>query len=334
MSTFQPLAYGGWLKAAATAPETSAFTEHAPFIRLLVELLQPSTYVQLGLGSGALYLTVCEAAVALGLTCTCYGIESGADHELAGAEQPLAVQQLVARHDSRFGGFSRLLLSTCTDDALAAVRDGSVDLLQLDAASLGVQTYPALARQLAAWLPKLSQRAVVLVHDLHGQRQGFGLHRLWQELAQRYPHFLCGHGQGLGLLAVGAQVPDGLRPLLALDAQAAQRTAQLFQLLGSQGALQQQQTQHQQQQQTLLTKLQAGHAAYAQLESSLHQHQHQHQSDRDRERQQQLEREAALQQKVSELTESLHAINQCLSFRVGLLATAPLRWVKGKLPTF
>ena len=132
------------------------------------------------------------------------------------------------------------------------------------------------------------------------------------------------------MLAVGAQVPEGLQPLLALDAQAAQRTAQLFQLLGSQGALQQQLTQHQLQQQVLLTKLQASHAAYTQLQSSLHQHQ----SARDRERQQQLESEAALQHKVAELTESLHAINHCFSFRLGLLATAPLRWVKGKLPTF
>lgn len=331
MSTFQPLAYGGWLQATATAPEGSTFTEHAPFIRLLVELLQPSTYVQLGLGSGASYLTVREAVVALGLTCACYGLESGADPEVAGAEPQQAAPPLLALHDGAFGGCSQLLFPTCTDEALAAVPDGSVDLLQLDAPSHGVQTYPALAKELAAWMPKLSQRAVVLVYDLHGQQQGFGRRRLWEELVPRYPHFLCGHGQGLGLLAVGAQVPEGLRPLLALDAQAAQRTAQLFQLLGTQGALQQQLTQHQQQLQTLLTKLQAGHAAYAQLESSLHQHQHQHQSARDHERQQQLASEAALQHKVSELTDSLHAINQCFSFRLGLLATAPLRWVKGKL---
>ncbi len=329
MSTFQPLAYGGWLQATATASKSSTSTEHAPFIRLLVELLRPSTYVQLGLGSGASYLTVREAVTALGLTCACYGIQSGADPEAAGAEPQQAAPPLLARHDGAFGGSSQLLFPTCTDDALAAVPDGSVDLLQLDAPSHGVQTYPAIAKELAAWMPKLSQRAVVLVYDLHGQQQGFGRRRLWQELTQRYPHFLCGHGQGLGLLAVGAQVPEGLQPLLALDAQAAQRTAQLFQLLGSQGALQQQLTQHQLQQQVLLTKLQASHAAYTQLESSLHQHQ----SARDHERQQQLEREAALQQKVSELTESLHAINHCFSFRLGLLATAPLRWVKGKLPT-
>ena len=124
--------------------------------------------------------------------------------------------------------------------------------------------------------------------------------------------------------------PKVLQPLLALDAQAAQRTAQLCQLLGNQGTLKQQLTHHQQQLQALLTKLQAGHAAYAKLESTLHQHQ----SARDHERQQQLEREAALQHKVSALTDSLHAINQCFSFRLGLLATAPLRWVKGKLSTF
>lgn len=334
MSTFQPLAYGGWLQAAATAPEGSTFTEHAPFIRLLVELLQPSTYVQLGLGSGASYLTVCEAVVALGLRCACYGIEPGADPEVAGAEQHLAAQQLVARHDSAFGDFSRLLLPDCMDEAVATVPDGSVDLLQLDAATQSAQTYQSIAKELAAWMPKLSQRAVVLIHDHHGQRQGFGRRRLWEELAQRYPHFMCGHGLGLGLVAVGAQIPEGLQPLLALDAQAAQRTAQLFQLLGNQGTLKQQLTHHQQQLQALLTKLQAGHAAYAQLESTLHQHQHQHQSARDHERQQQLEREAALQHKVSALTDSLHAINQCFSFRLGLLATAPLRWVQRKLSTF
>jgi len=68
-----------------------------------------------------------------------------------------------------------------------------------------------------SWLPKLSDRAVVIFHDIAVRHSGFGVWRLWEEVRQRFPTFEFAPQHGLGVAAVGKGVPDGLRPLLALE---------------------------------------------------------------------------------------------------------------------
>jgi GT2 family glycosyltransferase len=79
----------------------------------------------------------------------------------------------------------------------------------------------------AAWLPKLSRRAVVVIVGINvREAPTFGV-ELWRELARAHPHFEFLHGGGLGVVAIG-DVPDELRPLFGLTED--QRTTGLVRL--------------------------------------------------------------------------------------------------------
>lgn len=323
MLPFNPLAYRSCLDAVPLPIEkgewTSDFIEHIPFSRLLVELLRPRVYVALALGSGASYLTVCQCVAALKLSCACFGIDPFVDDTRSGAAGSEVERRLRARHDSRYGGFSQIIASTLSA-AADGMADGSIDLLCVD----GGCNYSQLARDFVRWAPKLSPRGVVLLHGISAR--GLGVHRLWEELAARHPHFASKHGQGLGVLAIGAEIPQELRPLLDLDAQTAEQLEALFALLGNRLALKCDLARSQSELQSLLKMLQTDHPKQVGFESTIR---HLN-SVVEGERKWHSHVEATLRDEIKKRDEILSAVNQSWSFRIGMMATAPLRWV-GKL---
>jgi hypothetical protein len=65
-----------------------------------------------------------------------------------------------------------------------------------------------LRQDFQAWLPKLSDRAVLFVHGVAQQVPDGGAKKLWAELSsQNRPSFTFEHAGGLGVLALGAQAP-------------------------------------------------------------------------------------------------------------------------------
>jgi DNA repair exonuclease SbcCD ATPase subunit len=103
------------------------------------------------------------------------------------------------------------------DAARDVIADGSVDLLHID----GFHSYEAVRHDFEGWAPKLSPRGVVLFHDVNVMERGFGVARFWAEVAGRFPSFAFLHGHGLGVLAVGPEVPPAIGRLCATTAPSA-----------------------------------------------------------------------------------------------------------------
>ena len=112
----------------------------------------------------------------------------------------------------------------------AASPTGSVDLLHID----GLHSFEAVSADFESWLPKMSRRGVVVLHDSQVRERGFGVYRLVADLRRRLPLFEFAHGHGLAVVGVGRDLPPALRALLAAEAEPKAKTAieALFARLG------------------------------------------------------------------------------------------------------
>jgi hypothetical protein len=184
----------------------SAWTEHVPFAFWLVDVLRPSTIVELGTQNGVSYSAMCQAVKFLGLPTSCFAIDTWQGDEHAGYYPEETYRDFATFHDQHYSAFSRLVRSTF-DEALPHFKDQSVDLLHID----GLHTYEAVRHDFESWLPKLSPAAIVLFHDTNVRENNFGVFRLWSELTAGQAHFEFLHGHGLGVLGLGRNYSDALR---------------------------------------------------------------------------------------------------------------------------
>ena len=200
---------------------------HLPFAFFLMASVRPGTLVELGTHKGDSYLAFCQSVAAFGLPTRCCAVDHWQGDETTGDYDEGVYEALRAVHDPAYSGFSRLVRAT-----FAAARpefpDGSVDLLHID----GNHTYEAVREDFRSWLPALSRRGVVLLHDVTAYLEGFGVWRLWEEVAGDHPSLLLAHSAGLGVLGVGDEAPEPVRSLCRASEDDQDTVRRTFAVLG------------------------------------------------------------------------------------------------------
>lgn len=185
----------------------SAWIEHIPFGWLLIELAKPSSIVELGTHYGDAYLSFCQAVKALKLPARCWAVDTWIGDKHSGPYGPEVLQHVRTHHDPHYASFSTLLQKDF-DSAVKDFSDGQIDLLHID----GLHTYEAVRRDFDAWLPKMSRRGVVMLHDTQVRTGDFGVWRVWEEVSRGRPSFEFEHAYGLGAVVVGSEPePELLR---------------------------------------------------------------------------------------------------------------------------
>lgn len=206
----------------------SAWMGHVPFAMYIVDVLRPKAIVELGTHYGISYCAFCQAVRELGLDTRCYAIDTWQGDAQAGFYGPEVLMDLEEHHNPLYGGFSRLIQSTF-DEALDYFGNHTFDLLHID----GFHTYEAVKQDLEKWLPKMTDRGVVLFHDINVREREFGVWRFWEELKLKYPSFEFVHSHGLGVLGVGKDYPDELRALFNCPEHEAIKVRSFFSHLGA-----------------------------------------------------------------------------------------------------
>jgi GT2 family glycosyltransferase len=154
---------------------------------------------------------MCQAVKEARLPTKCFAVDTWTGDEHAEAYSG-DVFDRVHTENRKYGSFSTLLRKTF-DEALNDIDDGSVDLLHVD----GRHFYEDVKHDFESWVPKLSDRAVVLFHDTIVQERGFGVYKYWAEISEKYPSFNFTHCHGLGVLFYGSDVATDLCRLVVLS---------------------------------------------------------------------------------------------------------------------
>ena len=189
----------------------SAWYGHVPFAHWIVGAARPRSIVELGSHWGVSYSAFCEAVLQEQLDARCFAIDTWQGDDHAGFYGDEVFADFQRFHVKRYGGFSEMIRSTF-DAALPYLPDGSIDLLHID----GRHGYDDVRHDFRSWETKLSDRAVVLLHDTNVRENEFGVWRMFGELRETHECFEFLHAHGLGVVAYGEQAPEAVRALCRL----------------------------------------------------------------------------------------------------------------------
>lgn len=217
-----PAAY--WLPAHYPA---SAWVTHAPFASWLMDAVRPHAVAELGAHLGYSCFVFAEAAKRLSLDCRISALDSweGDDHAgFYGGEVFDYVRGVVS---SDYPECVRMVRGLFTHSR-SEFADGSIDILHVD----GRHGYEDAREDYEEWVSAVRDGGVILFHDIAERDNGFGVWRLWEDLAEPGRSFTFDHGHGLGVLGVGEVRSGPLEALFTADRSTVERIREDFVRLG------------------------------------------------------------------------------------------------------
>lgn len=205
----------------------SGWAEHAPFAFWLVGAMRPKMFVELGTHHGYSFAAFCQAVSASGIGTKCYAVDTWHGDEHAGFYGDEVYTDLRDHIEGYHSSFARLIRSTF-DEALVHFDDGSVDLLHID----GRHFFEDVSHDYTTWFPKLAPNSIVIFHDINVHERNFGVYRLWERLKTEHRHFEFLHGNGLGILGIGDDLPRQLTELFELSGNRVREVQGIYSRLG------------------------------------------------------------------------------------------------------
>jgi glycosyltransferase involved in cell wall biosynthesis/GT2 family glycosyltransferase len=177
---------------------------YLPLLFDLMAVRKPRLAVVLGFGEGDLFFALCQSAVENQIDGRCVAVRRSSAEEKA--EDDEVWMRGAADGAEFFGEVAQFLAGSATKIA-GSFANESIDLLLIN----DCDSCEISAPEFAAWRPRLSSGAVVLVHGIDLEREN-GLRRFWQEISADHTAVEFHEGVGLGLMAMAAPVND---PFLA-----------------------------------------------------------------------------------------------------------------------
>ena len=204
----------------------------APVLFALFSVLRPRRFVELGFDQGTSFFAACQAAEQLAPVTQCIGVDSCIRRPQSGTDIDPAYGKFLSQLQSRFP--TQHIIHGSFRDALECFDDSSIDLLHID-----VKPISELASEVfASWLPKMSDRGTIVLHDISSHKRGYTVWRLWDELKHIYPAYSFYHCNGLGILYVGhknSAISQAIQ-VLTSNAEYATLTQLFFEQLGGQSS--------------------------------------------------------------------------------------------------
>jgi GT2 family glycosyltransferase len=182
---FQPKFYSG-----------GATRFHLALLYDLVAETKPKRAVVAGFGDGQAFFALCQAASELKIDCECVAVRRDREEETGDTnwgEGRGAAEEFYGERARFFSGPA---------EALAAIVDGTVDLLWLDDSDSGAE----IQSDLSAWQAKLSGDAAVLVHGLRLERTD-SVGAAWNDWVGQRPQKTFAAGLGVALALVRENAP-------------------------------------------------------------------------------------------------------------------------------
>src|ERR1700686_1789884 len=191
-----------------------SWSMHLPFAYDLMRELAPRVFVELGVKQGESYFSFCQSAAENKINVRCYGVDSWRGDIQTGSLDP-EIQREVAEYNWQYSSFSELKTMFFAE-AVGDFPDATIDLLHID----GTHIYSDLQAGFELGVPKLSPQLVILYHHVMLRDRGFGVWKLWEEIAREGDSFFFEFGYGLGVwknLSVATGDPPFIRRLLSAD---------------------------------------------------------------------------------------------------------------------
>ncbi len=193
------------------SPTPSAWESHVPFLFCLLHYTKPRRFVELGSHYGNSYFAACQASHEMDWAIECVAIDTWQGDEHAGRYGEDVFQQFAFILERDYRNCGKYIRKTF-DEASQDFGSNSIDLLHID----GLHTYEAVSHDFKTWLPKMSDRGIIMFHDTQVYDREFGVWKLWKEIRDLYPSFEFEQGYGLGVLLIGKKVPPRIQGLFHL----------------------------------------------------------------------------------------------------------------------